>query len=357
MKFSKVVALSLSTVMVLGTTVFADNVGVVESSANIVNSESEVVETLNTGTVVRLNEKEGSLYKIDENQYIDVEDLTITRANAIVKNETGLMKYPTDANETLATFYADTTIEVVSSVNDGKWYEVSYGSENGYVKADDIEGDLLEYLKEEEVEAVEKIDKEMYGEITSNNGVVIRSENSADSQSVAKIASGEFVDVKAVSDSWIKVAYNDVDGFVSADFISLHEGEKPEPAVELGKEIVEFGKQFTGTRYVWGGTNLNSGVDCSGFTTAVYRNFGIPLSRTSSSQISNGTRVSRSELVPGDLVFFDTSGSNNGNISHVGIYSGNGKFVHSSTSRGVIVSSLSEGYYSSAFVGGSRIVS
>lgn len=108
-----------------------------------------------------------------------------------------------------------------------------------------------------------------------------------------------------------------------------------------------------GSKYVTGGTTAN-GFDCSGFTMYVFKHLGISLPHQSGSQFSMGSSVSRSDLRAGDLVFFNTSGSG---VSHVGIYVGDGKFAHASTSRGVVVSSLSESYYVNRYVGAKRIMS
>ena len=97
-------------------------------------------------------------------------------------------------------------------------------------------------------------------------------------------------------------------GYVSADYLTVKTGEKPDnttsnTASAKGAAVVVYGKQFIGTPYVWGGTNLNTGVDCSGFVYAVYKNFGITLSRSSASMTSNGVEVSKANLQAGDLVF------------------------------------------------------
>ncbi|NUU59219.1 C40 family peptidase [Paenibacillus sp. JW14] len=108
-----------------------------------------------------------------------------------------------------------------------------------------------------------------------------------------------------------------------------------------------------GTSYKTGGTST-AGFDCSGFTTYVYKSIGISLPRTSQSQYKTGTSVSRSQMRPGDLVFFNTLGNG---VSHVGIFVGNGKFAQSSSSRGVIISSLSEKYWADRYIGAKRIMS
>ncbi|AIQ55627.1 C40 family peptidase [Paenibacillus borealis] len=108
-----------------------------------------------------------------------------------------------------------------------------------------------------------------------------------------------------------------------------------------------------GTKYVSGGVSTN-GFDCSGFTMYVFDKIGINLPHQSGSQYQMGTAVSRDEMRPGDLVFFNTSGKG---ISHVGIYVGDGEFAHASSSRGVTISSLSDSYYVNRYVGAKRIMS
>jgi cell wall-associated NlpC family hydrolase len=111
-----------------------------------------------------------------------------------------------------------------------------------------------------------------------------------------------------------------------------------------------------GTPYKSGGTTAK-GFDCSGFTSYVFAKMGIDLPRVSSDQATVGTKVAKADLIAGDLVFFDTSGGNNGAISHVGIYIGDGKIVHASVSRGVVVDKLDSSYYKPRYVTARRILS
>lgn len=121
-----------------------------------------------------------------------------------------------------------------------------------------------------------------------------------------------------------------------------------------GNAIVAKAAQYLGTPYVYGGTTPG-GFDCSGFTQYVFRQFNISLNRTAAAQYSNGVAVSKADLVPGDLVFFNTNGSG---ISHVGIYTGNGQLIHSSSSKniGIVYSSLNDNYYASRYVGARRVL-
>ncbi len=117
--------------------------------------------------------------------------------------------------------------------------------------------------------------------------------------------------------------------------------------------VLQYAAQYLKTPYKYGGTTP-SGFDCSGFTQYVYKHFGVTLPRTAASQASVGTRVDKASLAPGDLVFFKTGGSA---INHVGIYAGNGRFIHSSspTSGGVIYTSLSESFYARSYAGARRL--
>lgn len=109
---------------------------------------------------------------------------------------------------------------------------------------------------------------------------------------------------------------------------------------------------LTGIKYVYGG-NTTSGFDCSGYVSYVFKENDINLARTSSGMYASGTPVKQADLETGDLVFFNTSGKG---VSHVGIYIGEGKFAHASTSRGVRVDKLSDPYYwKDRYVGAKRI--
>ena len=116
-----------------------------------------------------------------------------------------------------------------------------------------------------------------------------------------------------------------------------------------GSAVVEYAKQFLGSKYVYGGTTP-SGFDCSGFTQYVYKHFGISINRTAAAQYSNGTSVT--DLQAGDLVMFGKSG-----INHVGIYMGGGKFIHAANAnRGVTTDTLLSGYYKTNYVGARRVL-
>ncbi len=108
-----------------------------------------------------------------------------------------------------------------------------------------------------------------------------------------------------------------------------------------------------GVGYKWGGVTTD-GFDCSGFTMYVFGQIGIELPHSSKEQAKKGKEVSKDELRPGDLVFFNTDGKG---ISHAGIYVGNGEFVHSATNKGVMKNKLSEEYYAKRYITARRVLS
>ena len=116
--------------------------------------------------------------------------------------------------------------------------------------------------------------------------------------------------------------------------------EDPSSSSDFGQQIASYAVQFVGNPYVYGGTSLTSGADCSGFVQSVFANFGIGLSRTAASQASGGTSVSLDSLQTGDLLFYSSSGS----IDHVALYIGGGQIVHAANSASGII--ISNAYYS-----------
>jgi hypothetical protein len=202
---------------------------------------------------------------------------------------------------------------------------------------------------------------------TANNdsNINVRKDPSVDSEVIDQIAVGEEILVKddvVVSygedyDKWVKVVLDSDEsvegtiGYVAKDYVDL--SYKLKEAFTLEEEqfgsgvsstrisIVNLAKEYLGYAYVWGGTSLGDGVDCSGFTQALYARFGYYIPRVSRAQASSGNSISSSELKPGDLVFYGSSGY----INHVAMYIGNGRVIHASNPRdGIKISNM---YYRS----------
>ena len=131
-------------------------------------------------------------------------------------------------------------------------------------------------------------------------------------------------------------------------------------------DLVSYSNAFLGMKYLWGGTTpaimdttgkyISGGFDCSGFVQYVYKNFGVNLPRTSMDQVNKGVSVKINNLEKGDLVFFRTNLALPLEVSHVGIYIGDNKFIHSPNSKDVIKISELTGYYKDTFVIGKRMI-
>lgn len=172
---------------------------------------------------------------------------------------------------------------------------------------------------------------------------------------MTKLNGGQ-VHVVGQNNEWYKISIHNQEGWVYKQYVAVTHPDKIPYSRILGEEIVEYGKKFIGTPYVWGGSDLKRGVDCSGLTQEIYRTFDIDISRTSYLQVGDGQRIPKSDLLPGDLVFFDTSGKNRGNISHVGIYAGGNRFLHADCKKGVMISNLASPYYTRNYVVGARVI-
>lgn len=124
---------------------------------------------------------------------------------------------------------------------------------------------------------------------------------------------------------------------------------------DKGSKIIDLAKQKLGNKYVWGAVGKRNTFDCSGLTKYVYKKQGINIPRTSYNQAKYGESINRSNLKPGDLVFFDTSKKRKGYVNHVGIYIGNGEFLHaSSAKKKVVITSLNARFYSQRYKGARR---
>ena len=231
--------------------------------------------------------------------------------------------------------------------------------------------------KEETTPTVKEISKTGY--VTADS-LMVRKEASASSEDLDSLSKNDKVQITGQVDGWYQITINGKTGYVSAKYIKVAEitsrsgstikeekvtpmevEEKTEETTSSttsnsnkGTSVVEYAKNYLGCKYVSGGSSPATGFDCSGFTSYVYKNFGVSLSRASKGQINDGVAVSRSDLQPGDIVVFNNSG--NTAIGHVGIYIGGDNFIHAANpSQGVTITSLSSSYYNKRYVGARRV--
>lgn len=173
----------------------------------------------------------------------------------------------------------------------------------------------------------------------SADGLKVRKTPSLEGEVVNLVAYGEELEVVEELDGWVKIRYDGEDAYVSAEFVTVDQKLKTalnmteflygEGVSDVRVELCEYAKQFRGNPYVWGGTSLTKGADCSGFVLSIYAKYGIYLPHSSRAQATMGTQVSMSEAKPGDLVFY----SKGGRINHVAIYIGGGQVIHASSPK------------------------
>jgi len=188
-------------------------------------------------------------------------------------------------------------------------------------------------------------------------GVLVRKGPGTNHSPLFKLNRGTQVVSLGQQGDWQKVALsNGKEGWIRRDMLGLPLAEKPAQKSSGGggsPSVVNTALSYQGTRYVYGGLS-SRGFDCSGFVKYVYQKHGVNLPHSASAQFSQGRSVSKGELQPGDLVFFRTGGSKT--INHVGIYIGNGKFIHASSAGGKVrTDSLNDGYYKSCYMGARRL--
>ena len=192
--------------------------------------------------------------------------------------------------------------------------------------------------------------EKQYARITVSS-LNVRSGPSTNHAKAGKLYAGKVVEILEEVNGWYRID----GGYISADYATVVD-ESALNASSVAEQAVQLALTFVGYPYVYGGSSPK-GFDCSGFTSYVYKQFGVSLNRSAANQLDNGTPVSMSELLPGDLVLFKKAGTGSKRASHVGIYIGNHKFVHASTyGVGVIINDLSDAYYTTGFVGGRRVV-
>lgn len=263
-------------------------------------------------------------------------------AGTVTADALRLRSTPATEGEILATVSSGTSVVVLDEAEDG-WYKVNYNSVEGYMS-----GEYLDVATKAETDLG-------YGKVDADGSTLnMRAGASTSFDSLCSIPSGTVLELEGVYEGWYKVTYAGNTGYVSSDYITITTEPTTAASSALGEQVVALAKQYLGTPYVLGG-NGPSSFDCSGFTKYIYAQFGYTLNRTATDQLQNGVSFSRSELQPGDLVFFKYNTSKP--VSHVGIYIGGGEFIHASTNRYMVqIDQMNSGHYANVFVYARRIL-
>ena len=226
----------------------------------------------------------------------------------------------------LKTLDKGTLVEL--TVQEGDWYRISYDGARGYIASQYV----TRYDSATGLSGAGKVTADVLN---------IRSAPKSGSTSLGTASHGAVLTVTGIEGSWFAVSYNGVSGYVASQYVLICSPSTADTSAPA--------QQYLGVPYVYGGSSP-SGFDCSGFTMYIFAQVGVKLPHGATSQLSYGASVSRSELQPGDLVFFQDYGAV---ASHVGIYIGGDQFIHASSSSGnsrcVTVSSLAESYYANHY--------
>ena len=259
------------------------------------------------------------------------------------------------------------TIVAIQGEENG-WYRIVVGDETGYVSKQYVtitdqaadapapqpsaqpaapEQTASEQTNTEPAGTEQTGDGKTYG-IVSTGSLNIRSGPGSDHAKVGTLSSGKQVELLETLDGWYRIA----EGYVSAQYITVVDGSTS----ALRAQIVAYARQFLGCRYVLGGKGPTS-FDCSGLVWYVYKHFGYTINRSATQQLKNGVTITKDSLQPGDLVFFNSAGTGVNKATHVGLYIGDGQFLHASSSKvGVVISDLYSTYYKKVYTTARRIL-
>lgn len=223
---------------------------------------------------------------------------------------------------------------------DDAWAHITSGNVEGYVSRDYLlTGIPAKHRAEELATTIARV---------TTDSLKVRAEANTDSEVITLVPRGEELEVSAVEGDWVKVLLDDDEVYVSAEYVevsaelgtavTMSELLYGQGISDVRVDICQYAKEFLGNPYVWGGTSLTKGTDCSGFVMGVFKKYGVKLPRNSRAQAGCGTTIKVSEAKPGDLIFYAKGKT----INHVAIYIGNGQVIHASSPKtGIKISNVS----------------
>lgn len=254
---------------------------------------------------------------------------------ANVENNLNIRAYPSEDGKLIGKLPKDAACDI-KSVENG-WALITSGEVEGYVSTDYLLTGVQ--AKKRAAEIIK-----LTATVTCD-ALKVRQQPSTSAEVITMVANGEELEVVSEEGEWVKVFLDADEVYVASEFVKVE--EKLGTAITMTEllygqgvsdvrvDLVQYAKQFLGNPYVWGGTSLTKGADCSGFVLKVFEKFGHNLPHSSRAQANCGTQITASEAKPGDLYFY----SMNGVINHVAIYIGGGQVIHaSSPSTGIKIS-------------------
>lgn len=304
-------------------------------------------------------------YALNEARKLDLRTMVLNMYDNIgisnVNNYLNIRQEPKEGGKIIGKMTSKSAGEILETTEDGKWYKIKSGPVTGYVSS--------EYILTGQAAKDEALQEAKLMAIVSTDRLNARTEPTTDAPIWTQISNSERYNVLSQQDGWVEIELDTTSAYVATEYVdvryALNEAIEFTPMEESsgssgGKgssggsssgskggsssgttsskrtQIANYATQFLGNPYVWGGTSLTNGADCSGFTMAVMSHFGVSLPHHSGSQASCGRAISSSEKRPGDLIFYTDS---SGTINHVALYIGNGQVVHASNpSSGIKIS-------------------
>ncbi len=273
-------------------------------------------------------------YGLNEARKLDMRSMVLNLYDNLgissVDSYLNIRKEPSEDGEIIGKMTSKSAGEILETSEDGKWYKIQSGPVTGYVSADYI---LTGQAAKDEALSVAELMA-----IVSTDRLNAREQPTQESKIWTQISNNERYPVTEQLDGWVGIELDTSEAYVSTDYVdvryALPEAVKFSPLdgnQSLRNKMVNYGLQFVGNRYVWGGNDPHTGADCSGFVKYVYSHVaGVSLPRTSREQARQGTQIKSSQMRPGDLIFYTNRG---GTVNHVAMYIGNGQIVHAASRR------------------------
>ena len=322
---------------------------------------------------IKYNSKTGYIYKDYISKATTSTSSSTSTSVRYVKSSDGLnvRKGPSVSYSKITNLPNGTKVTVKSTSNG--WSKITSGSITGYVNSSYLTSkkpstETSSNTSNDKNNQTNETSTTKY--ISASSGLNVRKGPSTSYSVISTLAKGTKVTVKSTSNGWSKITAGSITGYVNSSYLT---SKKPSTTTSSNSsssstnsststsnsasKVISYAKKLLGKPYVWGAQGPN-GFDCSGFTYYVFKNSaGITLPRTSSAQSKYGKSVSKSNLKAGDLIFFDTVGPNNGAVTHVGLYIGNGQFIHAASGQGkVVINNLNSSYYVKAYVNARRVL-